>query len=57
VSGKINKEDIISPEEAIKAFIVASTAGLVNLDDANQLHCQLASSMVLTPLMISLMKD
>lgn len=56
-SGSINKEDIISPEEAIKAFIAASTAGLVNLDDANQLHCQLASSMVLTPLMISLMKD
>ena len=57
VSGKINKEDIISPEEAMRAFIVAYTAGLVNLDDANQFHCQLASPMVLTPLMISLIAD
>lgn len=56
-SGSINKEDIISPEEAMKAFISAYTAGLVNLDDANQLHCQLASPMVLTPQMIALIAD
>ena len=57
LSGLINKEDIISPEEAMKAFIVANTAGLVDLEDANQLHCQLASPMVLTPQMLSLIAD
>ena len=47
--------DVISSEEAIKAFIAYFTAGLVNLDDPIQLHCQLASPSILTPQMLSLM--
>ena len=55
VDSPINKCDHISPEEAMKAFFVAYTSGLVNLEDATQLHCQLASPTVLTSQMLTLL--
>lgn len=51
----IADSDVITSEEAIKAFIAYFTAGLVNLDDPIQLHCQLASPSILTPQTLLLM--
>jgi hypothetical protein len=53
----INGEDVISSEQAIKAFIAGFSFGLVKLEDGIQLRCQLASPSILTSQMLSLMMD